>query len=137
VRYMLDTDTCISITRDASEAVVSRLIEVGSASIVISAITVAELQYGVENSAKKQRVSNQQVLSNFLKTITLLPWPPQAAKGYAEIRATLKESGNMIGANDLLIAAHARYEELIIVTNNVREFSRVPGLTYKNWMHPA
>ena len=132
-RYMLDTDTCGFIMRGASDVLLKRLLSVHEDEIVISAITAAELQYGVENAGQKYRKANQQTLNRFLTYYKALPWPSDAAKSYAVTRLALKQKGNMIGANDLLIASHALHENLTVVTNNTREFARVAGLSVENW----
>jgi len=132
-RYMLDIDTCGFIRRGASEVLLKRLLSVHEDEIVISAITAAELQYGVENAGQKYRKANQQTLNRFLTYYKALPWPSDAAKSYAVTRLALKQKGNMIGANDLLIASHALHENLTVVTNNTREFTRVAGLSVENW----
>ena len=132
-RYMLDIDTCGFISRGASEVLLKRLLSVDEDEIVISAITAAELQYGVENAGQKYRATNQQTLNRFLIYYKALPWPSDAAKSYAVTRLALKQKGNMIGANDLLIASHALHENLTVVTNNTREFTRVAGLSVENW----
>ena len=131
VRYMLDTDTCSYIMKRSSEAVVKRLLAVPVTDVCISVITKSELLYGVEVSPR--RTHDSTALHAFLPHVAVLAFPDDAAMHYAQIRADLKKRGQMIGANDLFIAAHARSLGLRLVTNNVAEFNRVKGLTLENW----
>jgi tRNA(fMet)-specific endonuclease VapC len=128
---MLDTDTCSCVMRAATPAVDRRLAEAGVEQVCISVVTKAELLFGVapSPSAARDAASVAQLLS-YLQVLDL---PEAAADHYAEIRAQLQRKGRPIGANDLLLAAHARCLGLTLVTNNVREFSRVPGLAVENW----
>jgi tRNA(fMet)-specific endonuclease VapC len=130
-RYMLDTDTCSYIMKRSSEAVVKRLRTVPVTEVCMSVITKAELLYGVEVSPRREQDAT--ALQAFLPHVEVLEFPAAAADHYAEIRADLKKRGQMIGANDLFIAAHARTLGLKLVTNNTAEFSRVKGLTLENW----
>ena len=102
--------------------------------VSISAITVAELQYGVQKSTKPTQ--NQQALNQFLIPLTILPFDDGAAIHYGRIRAYLEAQGLPIGALDTLIAAQAIHHDLTLVTNNVREFSRVHGLNIEDWTQP-
>ena len=99
--------------------------------VCISVITKSELLYGVEVSPR--RTQDATALQAFLPHVAVLEFPDDAAAHYAEIRADLKKRGQMIGANDLFIAAHARSLGLRLVTNNIAEFNRVKGLTLENW----
>jgi tRNA(fMet)-specific endonuclease VapC len=130
-RYMLDTDTSSYAMKGASAALLSTLQKTPVADVCISAITKCELMYGVEVSP--QRLRDEARLEQFLRYVEALDFPEQADLHYGEIRADLKQRGHMIGANDLLIAAHARFLGLTLVTNNTREFARVPGLKIENW----
>ncbi len=130
-RYMLDTDTCSYIMKRSSDAVLRRLAKVPVSDVCISVITKSELLYGVEMSPRKRQ--DQAALNAFLGYVEVLDFPDIAALHYAQIRSDLKNAGTMIGANDLLIAAHARSLGLILVTNNTREFARVPKMTLENW----
>ena len=129
--YMLDTDISSYIMKRSHESVLKRLQTVAVGDVSISAITKSELMYGVEVSPRKQQ--DNAALAAFLKHVEVLDYPGEAAVDYGQIRAALKLAGNMIGANDLLIAAHARSLGLILVTNNTREFARVEGLKLENW----
>jgi tRNA(fMet)-specific endonuclease VapC len=129
---MLDTDISSFIMNRSSENAMRRLEATAVGDVCVSAITRSELMYGVEVSPRRQR--DQRSLEIFLRHIGVLDYPSEAALDYAQIRASLKLSGRMIGGNDLLIAAHARCLGLTLVTNNTREFKRVHGLTVENWI---
>jgi tRNA(fMet)-specific endonuclease VapC len=133
--YMLDTVISSYIMKRTHDAVLSRLQRVAVSDVCISAITKAEVTYGVEVSPRQQR--DQAALNEFLRYVAVLDYPAKAALDYATVRADLKARGTMIGGNDLLIAAHARCLGLTLVTNNSREFSRVHGLKIENWTDPA
>jgi tRNA(fMet)-specific endonuclease VapC len=134
-RYMLDTDTCSYIMRRSDDAVLKRLARIPVSDICVSVITKSELLYGVEISPK--RMHDKAALEAFLRYVEVLDFPQQASSHYARIRADLKAKGAMIGANDLLIAAHARSLALTLVTNNTREFKRVRDLSIENWVGNA
>jgi len=134
-RYMLDTDTCSYIMKRSNQAVVKRLRTIPVTDVCMSVITKSELLYGVEVSPR--RAQDATALQAFLPHVEVLEFPDDAAIHYAQIRAELKKRGQMIGANDLFIAAHARSLGLRLVTNNTAEFGRVDGLTLENWTHPA
>ena len=130
-RYMLDTDMCCYIVKRSNEAVLDRLRSVPVSDVCISVITKAELLFGVELSPRRQQDSV--AVDAFLRHLAVLEFTSEAAVHYADIRADLKRRGEMIGANDLFIAAHARALDLTLVTNNRREFGRVRGLVTENW----
>jgi tRNA(fMet)-specific endonuclease VapC len=130
-RYMLDTDTCSYIMRRSHDALLKRLAKVPVSDVCMSVITKSELLYGVEVSPK--RGQDEAALDAFLRHVEVLDFPDQASSHYAKIRADLKARGKMIGANDLLIAAHARSVGLTLITNNTREFRRVRDLPVENW----
>ena len=132
---MLDTDTCSYIMKRSNQAVVKRLRAVTVTDICISVITKSELLYGVEVSPR--RMEDATALQAFLPHVEVLEFRDDAAMHYAQIRADLKKRGRMIGANDLLIAAHARSLGFALVTNNTAEFRRVRGLTIENWTLPV
>jgi tRNA(fMet)-specific endonuclease VapC len=129
--YMFDTDTCSYIMKRASNPLLTRLRKTAVSDVCISVITKAELLYGVEISPRRHQ--DEAALDAFLTYAEVLDFPEAAAADYANIRGHLKTRGKMIGANDLLIAAHARSLGLTLVTNNIREFSRVPRLMLENW----
>ena len=131
--FMLDTDTCIFLMRGDSPALAAKVQSVPLQQQVMSAVTFAELTYGVQVSTAAKRKQNQSVLDSLVLHLAVLDWPQDAAKHYAEIRADLKKRGAQIGAADLMIAAHARAMGAIVVTNNVKDFERVKGLVVENW----
>jgi tRNA(fMet)-specific endonuclease VapC len=130
-RYMLDTDVCSYIMKRSNDSVLRRLKKVPVSEVCISVITKSELLFGVEVSPRRQQ--DELALASFLAYVEVLDFPDVAAVHYAAIRADLKRQGTMIGANDLLIAAHARSVGLTLVTNNTREFRRVRNLAIENW----
>jgi tRNA(fMet)-specific endonuclease VapC len=129
--YMLDTDICSYIMKRSSQELLNRLQQVRVSQVCISVITKSELLFGVEMSPRRQQ--DEIALKAFLPYVDVLDFPDEAAPHYANIRAHLKSRGTMIGANDLFIAAHARSLGVILVTNNVAEFGRVPDLELENW----
>ncbi len=134
-RYMLDTDTCSYIMKRSHPLVLKRLQSVPVSDVCMSVVTKAELLYGVEVSPR--RAQDAAALAAFLPYVEALDLTDNAAIHYAEIRADLKKRGEMIGANDLFIAAHARAMGLMLVTNNLAEFERVHGLSLENWTLPS
>jgi tRNA(fMet)-specific endonuclease VapC len=129
---MFDTDTCAFILRRTSAELLDRIQKVPLENQSMSVVTLAELLYGVQVSAKKK--ANRIAVDTLVRHVEVLDWSRAAAEHYAEIRADLKKRGQLIGANDLLIAAHARSLGVALVTNNVKEFRRVKGLS-ENWMN--
>jgi tRNA(fMet)-specific endonuclease VapC len=132
VLYMLDTDTCAFILRRASAALLVRIQAVPLQRQTMSVVTYAELLYGVHLSLRKK--SNQAAVDVLVRHLRILDWSQEAARHYAEIRAMLRKKGAMIGANDLMIAAHARSVGATLVTNNTRDFRRVTRLRIENWV---
>jgi tRNA(fMet)-specific endonuclease VapC len=130
LRYMLDTDTCIYVIRDRPSGLRQRFDELED-QLSISAITLGELIYGAENSGRQAR--NLQTIDQFAGRLEVLPFSAKAAAHYGQIRALLRRAGRPVGIHDLLIGAHARSEGLVLVTNNVREFGRLPGLQVETW----
>ena len=133
--YMLDTDTCSYIMKRSNQTVVKRLRAVPVTDVCLSVITKSELLYGVEVSPRRDQDAT--ALQAFLPHVEILEFHEDADTHYAQIRADLKKRGQMIGANDLFIAAHARSLGLRLVTNNTAEFGRVKGLTLENWTLPV
>ena len=131
MKYMLDTNIIIYAKNAQPEYVYRKFMEYGPEDMCISAITMAELEYGAANSSAPER--NAFALRLFLSGISVLPFDENAAAEYGRIRADLKKKGQLIGANDLLIAAHAKALDLILITNNASEFSRIQGLKLENW----
>jgi tRNA(fMet)-specific endonuclease VapC len=131
---MLDTDTCIFLMRGESEKLKSKVQAIPLQQQVMSAVTFAELTYGVQASAVAKRKQNQSVLDSLVLHLAVLDWPSAAATYYSEIRSDLKKLGAQLGAADLMIAAHARAIGAVVVTNNVKDFGRVKGLEIENWL---
>ena len=109
----------------------SKISGIDPAEIGISSVVLAELSYGVWKSMQKER--NKQALADFCSICSVWDWPAGAADTYGEIRAFLEQEGRIIGANDLLIAAHSRHLNAILVTNNTRKFERIPNLKIEDW----
>jgi tRNA(fMet)-specific endonuclease VapC len=130
-RYLLDTNICIYIRQERPEAVLRRFRRLRQGEAALSVITYGELLYGAAKS--KQRVEALDRLRELLHWLPALPLPETAAEAYGTIRAELASKGEMIGNNDLWIAAHAVATGLTLVTNNEKEFRRVPGLKMQNW----
>ncbi|MCG8689430.1 MAG: type II toxin-antitoxin system VapC family toxin [Desulfobacterales bacterium] len=131
MKYLLDTDICIYIINKRPAKVIERLRKFEPGNLGISVITLSELQKGVSKSLHKKK--NQDVLDHFISVFTVLSYEPSDAKAYGEIVANLEEKGQIIGGNDLFIAAHALSRKLTLVTNNEKEFNRVQGLKIENW----
>lgn len=129
--YMLDTNICIYAMKNKPEKVLRRFKEELDNGICISSITLAELEYGMKHSSDPAK--NGVALLRFLLPMSVLPFGPDAASEYGEIRAYLQSKGTPIEPLDMLIAGHAKAENLVLVTNNVREFERIPGLRLENW----
>ncbi len=134
-RYMLDTNLCIYIQRQKPEKVLARFQKLKPGDAAISVITWGELVFGAEKS--KQRKKVLQLLGEFKSFIPILPIPESTGNTYGAIRALLASKGTPIGNNDLWIAAHAKAAALTLVTNNEKEFKRVPGLKIQNWVNPV
>lgn len=129
--YMLDTDICIYLLNSRSPTLIAKV--QASPDLCISAITYAELCYGIENGAPERAKACWSQLAFFTRLVEVLPLPRAAGRSYGRIRSLLKKKGEMIGGNDLLIAAHAMSADAVLVSNNLREFQRVPGLKLENW----
>lgn len=132
MKFLLDTNICIYLIKRRPHSVIARLRHCGQEEVGISSITVSELEFGVHKSSRP--VENRLALAEFLAPLEILSYDGTAAARYGEIRAALEKQGQPIGAMDLLIAAHAVSRHLTLVTNNEREFRRVPGLKISNWV---
>jgi tRNA(fMet)-specific endonuclease VapC len=130
VRYLLDSDICIFAMKRRSPSLLRRL-DQRAATSAISVVAYGELAFGAAVSVRRDEAAAH--LAALLETLQVLPLPLEAARRYAEVRAELQRSGRPIGSNDLWIAAHALADDLTLVTNNEREFLRVPGLRIDNW----
>ena len=131
MKYLLDTNICIYALKNRPLAVLERLQAVGRGAVALSVITVLELRQGAEKS--QQREANHSRLDFFFAPLRIFPFDEEAAAVAARIRAHLERQGTPIGDLDSLIAAHALARDLTLVTNNLREFARVPGLSTENW----
>jgi tRNA(fMet)-specific endonuclease VapC len=129
--YMLDTNICIYILKNRPPALRDRF-DQEAEQLCISSIALAELQYGAEKSTR--RADNLHAIEQFTARLEVLPFTARAAAHHGDIRAQLERAGKPAGTYDMLIAAHARSEGLVIVTNNMREFARMPGLRVENWL---
>ena len=131
MKYLLDTNICIYIIKKKPVEVFARFREHRVGDVGISAITYSELAYGVANS--RQPEQNRLALEEFLAPLEIVAYSPEVAPLCGRIRAHLRRTGQTIGALDQLIAAHAAYLGVVLVTNDVDEFSRVPHLKIENW----
>lgn len=129
--YLLDTNTCIKYLNGTSDKIKENFRSSMPEEIFLCSIVKAELYYGALKSAKPK--DNFKKIFNFVNRFHSLPFDDNAAEKYGEIRTSLERSGTPIGPNDLLIASIAVSNDKIVVTNNVREFSRVQGLIIKDW----
>jgi tRNA(fMet)-specific endonuclease VapC len=134
LKYLLDTNIAIYVIKRRPVEVLGIFNE-NAGRMAISAITLSELFHGAEKSAKVAQ--NLTVVEEFASLLEVLPYTPRASQHYGAIRAALEMAGRPIGINDLHIAAHARSEGLTLVTNNLGEFERVPGLLTSNWVDAA
>ena len=129
---MLDTNICIYIIKQRPPAVLERFTSVPVGDIGISTMTLAELEYGASKSRHAER--NRQALDQFLLPLEISTFDREAARVYGKVRTSLEQKGHVIGSMDLLIASHALALKVGLVTNNEREFKRVPGLRVENWV---
>ena len=129
--WMLDTDTCSYILRERPPQVLERLDKVARDDVALSSIVCAELRYGAARLKSKKLAAT---IEAWLGLFAILPWDDAASKAYARIRAGLEAGGKPIGNLDMLIAAHAVATGAVLVSNNTRHFSQVPGLRIENWI---
>ena len=132
MRYMLDTNICINVIKHKPETVFQKLQNTNPEDVCISSVTYAELVHGVEKSAAVEK--NRLALSMLLANMEILDFDVDAADCYGKIRAVLEKKGTPIGPLDMMIAAHAQSLGYTVVTNNVKEFSRVSALRIENWV---
>jgi tRNA(fMet)-specific endonuclease VapC len=132
MQYLLDTNICIYLIKQKPSKVLARFQTLALSDIGISSITVAELEYGVFKSQQQEK--NRSALLQFLIPLEIIDFDQAAATVYGEIRSDLERRGLVIGAMDMLIAAHALSLGVTLVSNNVREFSRVGNLSLENWV---
>ena len=131
MELMLDTNICIYLIREHPPSVIERFSSHAVGDIGISVITLAELEYGVSKSSRPAR--NREALEQFISPLEIVPFDRRATAVYGKLRTTLEKKGEAIGSMDLLIAAHALSLEVQLITHNVREFGRVPGLRIEDW----
>ncbi|BBN60269.1 type II toxin-antitoxin system tRNA(fMet)-specific endonuclease VapC [Hydrogenovibrio marinus] len=131
IKYLLDTNICIYVIKRRPIEVLERFNE-ASGHIAISSITLAELLHGVEKS--KHVAKNLKAVEDFCSRLDVINYDENAASHYGDIRADLERKGKTIGVNDLHIAGHARSIGAILVSNNLKEFERVEGLRFQNWI---
>jgi tRNA(fMet)-specific endonuclease VapC len=131
LRFMLDTNLCIRVLRDRPQQLRQRFNE-EAASLCISTVTLAELLYGAEKS--RRPIEFRQQVEGFAARLDVLPFDGTAAAHYADIRADLERRGEIIGPYDLMIAGHARSRGLVVITGNLREFTRVTALRAEDWL---
>ncbi len=129
--YLLDTNVCIRLLNGTSERLTERLRATPPSEVRLSSIVKAELLYGARHSGRV--ADNLRLLRRFFAAIPSVPFDDACAEEYGIIRSDLSRAGRPIGLNDLLIAAAARAHDLILVTSNVREFSRIPALEVEDW----
>jgi len=132
VKFLLDTNTCIYIIKRKPPEVIKRFRWTKISQIGISAITFSELSYGVSKSSKPAQ--NQVALAQFAAPLEILSYGDDAAQYYGDLRAFLEKKGTPIGSLDMLIAAHALSIDCTLVTNNEKEFNRIPNLKINNWV---
>jgi tRNA(fMet)-specific endonuclease VapC len=132
IRYLLDTNICIYIAKHNPAAVRERFEQLSADALAMSVITLGELQHGAEKS--QARAKALAALRQLQKVIQVMPLNDAVGQHYGQIRSTLERKGQPIGNNDLWIAAHARAEGWVLVTDNEREFRRIDKLAVENWV---
>jgi len=132
MKFMLDTCILIHIIRERNLNIIRMLRTKMTGEVHVSAVTVAEMEYGAAKSSRPDE--NRDALYQFLSPLNILPFDQNAAYEYGLIRSYLERKGMIIGSLDMMIVAHARSIPATIVSDNVREFERVPGLTVENWL---
>ena len=132
MKYLLDTNICIYIIKKKPVEVIKQFLKMKPDTIAISSITVSELFYGVAKSSKPNE--NTIALEQFLLPLTVIDFNKEDSLAYGKLRAKLEQKGKLIGAMDMLIAAQALNRDLILITNNDREFKKVEGLNIENWV---
>ncbi len=131
MKLMLDTNVCIYLIKEHPPSVLERFASHAVGDIGISVMTLAELEYGASKSSRPAR--NREALDQFISPLEVASFDRRATAAYGNLRSTLEKKGQSIGSMDLLIAAHALSLDVRLVTRNVREFGRVPGLSVEDW----
>jgi len=129
--YLLDSNACIRILKNSSRNLVERFRQHEPSEIKLCSVVKAELVYGAERSARVE--ANFALLRRFFSLFQSFPFDDESAEQYGRIRVDLERAGTMIGPNDLMIAAIARVQGLVLITHNTKEFSRVAGLKLEDW----
>ena len=133
-RYLLDTNICIYIAKHNPASVRARFAQHNANELVLSVITYGELCFGIAKSQAPAKAKSS--IEQLTQAIEISALPASASEHYGAIRAALEKKGQVIGNNDLWIAAHARANGWVLVTNNEKEFKRVPNLRVENWVKP-
>lgn len=133
MRYLLDSNTCIGWLKQNQPKLLSRIEEETSSNLFLCSVVVAELLYGVERSAIEYQLSNRHRVDLLREELESLPFDDAAAEVYGRLRSYLASKGTPVGPNDLLIASIAIANGLILVTHNMAEFVRIPGLSVEDW----
>ena len=131
LKYLLDTNIVIYVLKRRPQQVLE-IFNTNASRMAISSITLSELIYGAEKSSNVDK--NLEAIEEFISHLEVLPYDSKASQHYGQIKAALEKKGEIIGENDIHIAAHAISQGLILVTNNLREFKRVPNLALENWV---
>jgi tRNA(fMet)-specific endonuclease VapC len=131
LKYLLDTNIVIYVLKRRPKEVLA-IFNANASRMAISSITLSELIYGAEKSLNTYK--NLEAVEEFVSHLEVLPYDAKASQHYGQIKAALEKKGQIIGENDIHIAAHAISHGLILVSNNVREFKRVPNLALENWV---
>lgn len=133
LKYLLDTNIVIYVLKRRPIEVL-KIFNTNASRMAISSITLSELMYGAEKSSNAAQ--NLEAVEEFISHLEVIPYDAKASQHYGQIKATLERKGEIIGENDIHIAAHAISQGLILVTNNLREFKRVSNLALENWVKP-
>lgn len=133
LKYLLDTNIVIYVLKRRPIEVL-KIFNTNASRMAISSITLSELMYGAEKSSNAAQ--NLEAIEEFISHLEVIPYDAKASQHYGQIKATLERKGEIIGENDIHIAAHAISQGLILVTNNLREFKRVSNLALENWVKP-
>ena len=132
MKYILDTNTCIYFLNKSSGNITSKMKSLSPADIKLSSITIAELFFGAEKSSAKKK--NKEIVQRFTNNFEQIPFDNLCCQNYAEIRNSLEKKGAPIGPMDLLTAAISLTHNMVLVTNNIKEFKRAKGLMIENWI---
>lgn len=131
MRFLLDTNILIAMTKQRP-GLADRLMGISADAVLLSSVVVAEIEYGIAKN--RRRLHNRRVFDALVSSFRILPFDAAAARLYGPIRTELEKRGRLIGPYDLMIAAHAKAVDAVLVTDNVKEFSRVEGLKTANWL---